>query len=56
MEIDEKKDIKNYDKKLAYILGYPYGKDYTFSFGKMEVREKKNIKYISHKCSSSFGS
>ena len=60
LEIDEecstKKDVNNYNNTLVYILGYPYGKDCTFSLGKMNVAETDNEKCIFHKCSSSTGS
>ena len=60
LEIDEEystnQSVNNYNNKLVFILGYPYGNDCTFSFGKMNVAETNNKKCIFHKCSSSTGS
>ena len=60
LEIDKEDstniNVNKYNDNPVYILGYPYGKDCTFSFGKMKVFETNNKKYISHKCSTSTGS
>jgi len=60
LELDEeystKKSANKYNDNPIYILGYPYGNDCTFSFGKIKVMETNNEKYISHRCSSSTGS
>ena len=60
LEIDEeystKKGVNKYNDNPIYILGYPFGNECTFSFGKMKVMETDNKKYISHRCSSSTGS
>ena len=60
LEIDEEystnQSVNNYNNKLVFILGYPYGNDCTLSFGKMNVAETNNKKCIFHKCSSSTGS
>ena len=60
LEIDKEEstniNVNKYNDNPVYILGYPYGNDCTFSFGKMKVLETNNKKYIGHRCSSSTGS
>ena len=60
LEIDEQyikeNGIHNYNNISGYILGYPCGKECTFSFGKINVMEGNNKTNIRHSCSTTVGS